>query len=462
MPHELFGFAGGNEPIDPAGPWNEIPADETVFSPVSSDAIVLFSDARFALPSASPPVYVVEDPALEEPDDAAVEDLQVRGRTATATVRNSGPTRTVTIAAGRSTASTQPIASGVVTVERELSAKASRVTADLNPADLWPENDRLETLISPPMASERWWIGNSAPLEGWRSFSPQQIPTDATSFLAPSLIALNDLPAEQISPPAQDRLSQYVQELGGTLLIIGGPHAFAAGGYQGTRLETLSPLASSPPTPAQHWTILIDSSGSMNGDAAPGISRWKAATNAAVALLKALPPEDEVDIGRFSDAIAWWSTGKSRKETTELPLPPSDASPHGPTNLEPALNSLAAQLRGNVPTNIILISDCDAQINHPVDLSAALQRSHAKLNVLAIGSGEGLSAIQQIAANSGGAVLSQNDPAKWIESAKKIVLSALPTPIENSSVNVEFIGPAKQIPGGRVSTSESRLAKKER
>jgi hypothetical protein len=459
MPYDLFGFAGGNQPIDPAGPWNEMPADETVFSPVPAGAIVLFSDARFALPGASPPVYVVEDPGLEEPDDAAVEDLQIRDRTVSATVRNSGPTRTFSIVEDRrasststaspSPATTQPIANGVKTVERDLSAGTAGVSVEIDPGDLWPENDRLETLVSPPMGSERWWIGDSAAQAGWRTFSPGEIPTAADAFLAPSLIVLNDVPADQISPTALDRLSQYVQDLGGTLLIIGGPHAFSAGGYQGTRLETLSPLASWPPTPMQRWIILVDSSGSMSGDVAPGVSRWKTASDAAVAVLRKLPPADEVEIGQFSDAVAWWSTGKSAKETSELALPPSDAGPHGPTNLEAALNSLAAKSRANVPTDIILISDCDARIDDEAKLAAALRGSHSRLNVLAIGSGEGLPAIQQIAARTAGAVLSQGDPAKWIESARQIVLGALPTLVEKSVVEYEFIGAAKEIPGGQ-------------
>jgi hypothetical protein len=478
--YQLIGFAGGNEPIDPAGPWREMAADQTVFTPADADAILLFSDARFALPAVSPPVYAVVDPALEEPGDAAVEDLRVRDRTVSATVKNGGAARiasileqraprdaphpalspeygSTTLTAGEGegkkgevAATTEPVGEGTVVIERDVPQDVSAVSVQLSPGDLWPENDSLETVVTPAMSSERWWIGETSGPAGWRTFSPGAIPTNAEEFLAPSIIALDDVAADELSPAAMDRISQYVEELGGSLLIIGGPHAFGAGGYQGTRLEALSPLASSPPTPVQRWVILVDSSGSMSGEAGPSVSRWSAASEAAVAMLRKLPPGDDVEIGQFSEGIVWWSSGKSARETAELSLPPEGAGPHGPTNLEAALEQVAGKSEGNVPTEIVLVSDCDARIEKPGEIAAAMRENHARLNVLAIGSGEGLAAVRQIAVETGGAVLSQDDPGKWIDAAKKIVLGALADAFVKSSIYVQFMGPAESVPGRTV------------
>ena len=91
-PHQLIGFAAGNRPLDPAGPFNEIPADRTVFSPAGADAIILFSDARFDLPAKSAPIYPIVDSGLENVSDASVRKLESIGRTLTATITNTGIT----------------------------------------------------------------------------------------------------------------------------------------------------------------------------------------------------------------------------------------------------------------------------------------------------------------------------------------------------------------------------------
>jgi hypothetical protein len=51
-------------------------ADETTFNPpADAEAVLLFSDCRFALPPNAPPSYVVIDPLLENPSDGAITRL---------------------------------------------------------------------------------------------------------------------------------------------------------------------------------------------------------------------------------------------------------------------------------------------------------------------------------------------------------------------------------------------------
>ena len=98
--------------------------------------------------------------------------------------------------------------------------------------------------------------------------APEALPTGAAAYLAPAVIVLDDVAADRLSPEQQGRLRQCVRDLGGGLVLLGGGHAFAAGGYPGSALESLSPLASTPPRPTTHWMLLADGSGSM-GSAAP-------------------------------------------------------------------------------------------------------------------------------------------------------------------------------------------------
>jgi hypothetical protein len=293
------------------------------------------------------------------------------------------------------------------------------------------------------------------------------LPSDPAEYLAPAVIVLDNVPAAAISDPVMHRLSQYVNDLGGALVILGGDHAFAAGAYPGTILETLSPLASSPPVPTMRWIVLTDSSGSMSDDAG-GHSRWELATAAARKLLAALPPEDPVTIGQFSDVVKWWSSGQTAKLTAGMNLPPGDAGPRGPTNLEAALRSVVGMEngRGNanssavpsaagaqgssagnssggeksaaLPTQLIVLSDCDAAIDHPDDLIAGMKLHQIHLQVLALGDGSGRAAMKEIAEATGGSVTESVDPQKWADSMRLVLRAAMPRWIENSALRVHF------------------------
>ena len=422
-PYRLIAFAAENRPLDPAGPFDEIPVDMTVFHPPEADAIILFSDARFELPAKSPAIYPAIDSGLENVPDASVQKLEQSGSNLVATISNTGPPRQAAIS-GISI----PIEKGTFIIRHSVSPADVIAKVELNPADLWPENDSLALRIAPPWLSEKWWIGGKAsknPPSGWRLLSPAGLPDLPEQYLAPSAIVIDNQSAGQFSPTALDRLMQYVRDLGGSILIVGGDHAFAAGGYPGTILEQLSPLASSPPVPTTRWVLLADASGSMSQDSGNGVSRWQAATQAIIHLLPALPPADPVLIGQFSDSVKWWLPPQPAASAAKIPLPPPEAFPHGPTNLESALNQIADQSDAALPTQLLLVSDCDARIDHPADLQHRLRQKQIHLQVLAINRGSALDIIRAISANTDGQVVEQIDAAQWAASMQNLSLRRL-------------------------------------
>ncbi len=438
-PHQLIAFAANNRPLDPAGPFEEMPADRTIFSPANADAIVLFSDARFDLPDRSPPVYLAVDGGLENVTDGSVRNLEVRGDSLAATIANSGPRREASFPD-----STIPVGTGTFNVTRRIPGGTSAATVKLNPSDLWPENDSLTLNISPEPASEKWWIGQSPPGDGWRSFPPGSTPDLKEEYLAPAVIVVANQPADRFTPVQLDCLTQYVRDLGGSLLIAGGDCALAAGGYPGTALEQISPLASSPPTPAMRWLLLADGSGSMAQDAG-GVSRWQAATRAMINLLPVLPPSDPVQIGQFSDSVNWWPAPPTVAEAAKAPLPPPDVFPHGPTNLESALGQISRQTDAKLPSALVLLSDCDVQVDQPEELANLLLKKHVRLYVLAIARGSGLDIVRRISSATGGKTLDESDPRQWANSMRILSQAALAQPLVHEPANVLFENEAKSL-----------------
>jgi hypothetical protein len=436
-PCEFIGFSDHNVTIDPAGPMEEMGADETRFSPVAANAIVLFSDGRFEVPKASPPVYVVADENLENVSDASVQRVELRGGVLTATIANSGPGREASLE-GTSGAARVAVDGGKLVITRPIAAGATLAGVKLNAGDLWPENDSLSLRVAGEAASEKWWIGGDSPGSGWREFLPESLPGISTEYLAPAVVVISNQPADRFTASQMECVMQYVRDLGGSLLIVGGDHAFGAGSYPGTALEELSPLSSSPPDPVMRWVLLVDGSGSMGQDAGGGISRWQIAARAVVRLLPELPPMDPVRIGQFSDVVRWWSAGKTVAETSRTPLPPADAFPHGPTDLESALNQIGRDTEGTLPTELLVVSDCDTTFEHPDELSEILAREKIRLDVLAIGSGSGLGIIRRICAATGGNVVEQFDPREWAKSIVRLSQAALPPRVVREPVGVIF------------------------
>ena len=401
--------------------------------------VVLFSDARFDLPASAPPTYVVIDPLLESPADAAIASLQVRGRDVVVDVTNTSGPRRLTMGGAINSAPTGAIA-GSYALTRQIDPSASRVSAGLSSGDAWPENDQLVAIPPPADQRQRWWVGTSPPAGDWRVMLPSQLPSESAEYLAASVIVLQNVSATDISPLQQQRLQQYVRDLGGGLVILGGDHAFAAGAYPGSALEALSPLASTAlPWPTTHWILLADSSGSMN-QMQGGVSLWHQATDAIVKVIPHLPPDDSVSTGGFAEGLTWWTTGTSLRQTISVPLPPENITPHGPTNLEDAILEIARGLEDEGPKQLMLLTDADAEIKDPAGLEAALRKKNIRLHLLAIENGSALPILRPIVRNTNGTIVKQLDPQKWADAVQTLMRDAAPKLLGREPLPVHFQG----------------------
>ncbi len=413
-PHTSYAFAGGTPQALPAGTTlPDVDCDRTTFAPPSADAVLLFSDGRFALPSVAPPTFAVVDPSLEHPGDAAIQRLQWSAETVSATV--AAPGQRALHWTGAEPATADASGGGVVLAR----PTAAEVTAAVSPGDRWPENDRLTIHAPPPPIAERWWVGRSPAPPGWRAVA---LPTDPAAYLAAGAIALDDVPADAMSTEQLRQLTRFVRDLGGGLVIGGGPGALAAGGYGSTPLDALSPLASDPPRPAERWVVLVDGSGSMG--VGPDPTPWQIECDAVARVVPALPAADTVRLGSFAADVTWW-TDDGPANTVQT-RPPSGLGPTGPTNLAAALQRVAASAEAAVPTHLFLLTDADAELPDVAGLTASLRARHVRLHVLAIGSGSALAALRSMAVATGGSMVQQIDPSGWVAAAERLARQAAP------------------------------------
>ncbi len=127
-----------------------------------------------------------------------------------------------------------------------------------------------------------------------RTVIPFRMPSSLEALAAYDAVALVNVSASDVFTAYQEMLETYVRELGGGLVIFGGPTAYGPGGYFRTPLEDLSPLSAqiTEDAPEVSMAFVLDRSGSMNAGVGPS-SRMDVAKVATLEALDLLGEQSE-------------------------------------------------------------------------------------------------------------------------------------------------------------------------
>lgn len=436
VPVRMMAFSDHVEALPDEDRLADLGCEQTRYDAPAADAILLFSDGRFNLPEASAATYPVIDPLLIDPADARVTDLRVDGDVATATVQNGGAARELNWSG---TDRTRPVAIGDgVRVVRAGGVTGTMVSARLSAGDRWPENDSLAIPAPPARQLEYWWVGEGSAPAGWIARGAGELPADPVDYLNVGAIALSNVSGGALPATQEERLAQYVRDLGGSVLIFGGDAAFGAGDYDGTVLDSLSPLASDPPAPTTQWMLLVDSSGSM-AETVGRRSRWDAASEAMLRSLPRLPAKDLVSVGSFARDLSWWVDAEPASALTRLTAAPAGVGPNGPTNLQAVLEKIAARSDA-MPCELLLLTDADTTIDDPARLGGKLKAAKVRVSLLGLGQVPADNPVVQIVHVTGGQWSASEDLADWTGSLEKIERSAAPSHLEKREVQLRFDG----------------------
>jgi hypothetical protein len=436
--YKVLSFANGISAKDEG--LREIWCDQTRLNLPPDAAVVLFSDGRFDLPASGPPTYPVIDPNLQDPPDGMVKDLELRGNVVVAHVGSDGRERLLNWngTADRG-ASRLPRGNSIL---QSRAVKSQSVTANLSAIDLWPENDTLSLRIPAAQRDQRWWISSTPAPADWTAMSPSDIPVDPGAYLCVAAIVIDDVSIESLAIVQQQRLQQYVRDLGGAVVLGGGDHAFAVGGWTGTMLDGISPLASTPPQPSIHWILLADSSGSMaqRVDQTSDTTRWSAASEALMRLIPTLPPADLLSTGSFAADVHWWSWLRPASESAKRITPPTDIHPDGPTNLSAALQSVAKATDGSMPVEVLILSDADASIDSEESLAKTLAEKHVRPHLLALAPAGASNSVAALVSRLGGTIVDEKDPSQWSISAARLLRGVAPIRMNYSASTIQYDG----------------------
>jgi hypothetical protein len=102
------------------------------------------------------------------------------------------------------------------------------------------------------------------------------------------------------------------------------------------------------------------------------------------------------------------------------------------------MESIARSVDGKMPVQLLVLSDFDTQITGAPELAELLTAKKIHLHLLAIGEGTALPALRQVAAATGGSVLTQLDPARWAAATRELARAAGAKLLHHDPIRLTF------------------------
>jgi Ca-activated chloride channel family protein len=272
---------------------------------------------------------------------------------------------------------------------------SARLRADGDPE---PRNNRAARIVNIDGASPVFYVSRrpaepalarSLRAGGWdvRMTDPAAFARRMTQVRAGSIV-LDDVAIADMPDATWDALARAVTVDGAGLLVLGGPHAYGAGGYRHSRLEDLLPVTAEArqPLPPAAVLFMLDTSGSMDRRD-DGPSRLDFARRAVLETVRRLRPDDAVGLQEFAAAPHQVLSLTARPDTEAALRAATRRPPAGGTRLGPALDAALTTLGGVAEKQKLLILVTDGYVDK-IDLDAVAKRiKRAGIDVVALAIG---------------------------------------------------------------------------
>ena len=209
--------------------------------------------------------------------------------------------------------------------------------------------------------------------------------------------------AEAIFTDEQIEILLRNTQMGGGLVMLGGPNSFGAGGWANTRLEEASPVdfevKNAKVVPAGALVLVIDKSGSMEGE------KIKMSRRAAVEALRVLGVKDHIGVVAFDGGSRWVvrmnQIGQLR-ETIARRIARLDAG--GGTNMFPGMEQGYRALRSvdAAVKHMIILTDGKTQPGDFQQVAHRMRQENITVSTVAIGADADRRLLEGVAQIGGG------------------------------------------------------------
>ncbi len=232
--------------------------------------------------------------------------------------------------------------------------------------------------------------GAGQPTYSIQQVAPLRMPAEPETLAQFSAVVLIDVPARQLTDAQMSGLQNYV-ELGGGLVVVGGPTSYGVGGYNDTPLEVVLPvdmeIKDEKRRPSLGIVFIIDHSGSMS-DLSGGKTKLEIAKEAVIRSLDLLEPQDRVGVLAFDDQAMWVAEMAPLENKNMLVNKVGTLEPGGGTDILAGVQAMARVLPGDPAVNkhVILLTDGGADPAGIAELVKNLyEQNGITLSTIAVG-----------------------------------------------------------------------------
>ncbi|MCC6581216.1 MAG: VWA domain-containing protein [Phycisphaeraceae bacterium] len=251
---------------------------------------------------------------------------------------------------------------------------------------------------------------------------PADLPDHPAELVKDDAILFQNVPAEAVPPARQEMIRQYVNDLGGGFIMIGGPDSFGAGGWTGSPIDPILPVTCHVPSqriaPLGALVLVIDRSGSMHATVGTGtVTQMQVANEAAVLAVSTLYPQDRFGVVGFDSKADWVIDLGTHADRANVFKTIRAINAAGGTNIYDGLNLAYEALaplteRDAAVRHILLMTDGRTQGN--TDFNELTQKIRARgitVSTVGIGNGVDTELLEKLAQRGGGTFHAVQDAA---------------------------------------------------
>ncbi|MDP9033250.1 MAG: VWA domain-containing protein, partial [Myxococcota bacterium] len=279
--------------------------------------------------------------------------------------------------------------------------RATAVTAVLGkPVVLYADgNPARATYLASALAAQQLNVDTNDPL-----------PTTLREAERYDFIVLSDMPADRVSLTQQETLEQYIRDLGGGFLFVGGENGYGLGGWAHTPVERLLPVRMDSEKrhdePEVAMALVIDRSGSMTG------LPLEMAKQAAKATADTLAPDDLLEVIAFDSQPTRVVRMSPAKHRARIQADIARIQAGGGTEIFSALDAAYQALSTTraKKKHVILLTDGQAPQAGIRDLAQAMAAETITVTAVGLGAGIDEGLLRTISDVGGGRFYKVADP----------------------------------------------------
>ncbi len=241
---------------------------------------------------------------------------------------------------------------------------------------------------------------------------PHQMPDRLPDMMRYDAIVLQNVSSDLMNPTVQDRLARYVHDLGGGLVMTGGPDSFGAGGWANSPVEAVLPVTATIPSqtvmPSGALLIVMDRSGSMGTPVgATGRSQLDLAGEASILAINTLFPQDLAGVVVFDSSAHWIVRLEPNRDPQATASAIRAMQAGGGTNIYSGLRAAVDAMQGitfedAALKHIILLSDGHSGGSGYTQLIQEMMQNNISLTTVGVGNGHNAQLLTQWAQMTGG------------------------------------------------------------